>query len=432
MKYPGMSLDAGARHFWTGAGDGPRPLPLPPQARILCTQRPEYVGAGSGDRELVRENGAMEADFDFSVAARLIHEGTERAEGAPLGPPLLPTSVYLSQGEPGGGPGYGRNGNPGWAAVESALAAIEGPEAAAVTFASGQAASMALMLALAGGRETIVFPADGYYNTRALAARLRPHGARAVAVDLLDLDAVAGALRAGPAVLWAETPTNPLLRVADLTALAAVAAAAGAPLVVDNTVATGLLQQPLDFGAAASVYSLTKALSGHSDVLGGAVVTRDPSLAESVLSWRTDGGAIPGPFESWLVLRGLKTLDLRISRASANALSVATFLAAHPRVTAVHYPGLSPSAAAVRQMPRGFGPLLSFELAGRASDADTVVAAARLIVPATSFGGVESSWERRARWPAETAPETLIRMSCGIEPAADILADLAAALEAAA
>ena len=372
----------------------------------------------------------MESDFDFSVASRLVHGGTERAPGAPLGPPLVPTSVYVSQGEPGGGPGYGRNGNPGWAAVESALAALEGPGARAVTFASGQAASMALMLALAEGRDTIVFPSDGYYNTRALAGRLRPHGARAVAVDLLDLDAVAAALRGGPAVLWAETPTNPLLRVADLAALASLAASAGAPLVVDNTVATGLLQRPLDFGAAASVYSLTKSVSGHSDVLGGAVVTRDAALADAVLAWRTDGGAIPGPFESWLVLRGLKTLPLRIERASANALAVASFLAGHPRVSAVHYPGTAPSAAAVKQMPRGFGPLLSFELYGTAADADAVVAAARLIVPATSFGGVESSWERRARWPAETAPDTLIRMSCGVEPAEDLLADLAAALAA--
>lgn len=289
---------------------------------------------------------------------------------------------------------------------------------------------MALMLALAEGRETIVFPADGYYNTRALARRLRPHGARAVAVDLLDVGAVASALASGPAVLWAETPTNPLLRVADLAALALLASSAGAPFVVDNTVATGLLQQPMDFGAVASVYSLTKSISGHSDVLGGAVVTRDAGLASAVRSWRTDGGAIPGPFESWLVLRGLKTLDLRISRASASALVVAQFLSSHPRVTAVHYPGLSPSAAAVKQMPRGFGPLLSFEVSGTAADADAVVAAARLIVPATSFGGVESSWERRARWPAETAPPTLIRMSCGVEPVEDLLADVAAALEA--
>jgi cystathionine gamma-synthase len=367
--------------------------------------------------------------MQFSVESQLVHAGSERAAGSPLGPPLLPTSVYVSQGEPGG-PGYGRSGNPGWAALEAALAAIEGPDAIAVTFASGQAATTALMLALAPGRGSIVLPSDGYYNTRVLADRLRPHGAAAVPVDQLDLAAVAGALRDGPAVLWAETPTNPLLRVADLAALAELARAAGAPLVVDNTVATGLLQQPLAFGATASVYSLTKAISGHSDVLGGAVVTRDTELAETVRSWRTDAGAIPGPFESWLVLRGLKTLPLRIERASANALAVAQFLAAHPRVTAVHYPGLPESAVARRQMPRGGGPLLSFEVTGGAGDADAVVAAARLIVPATSFGGVESTWERRSRWPAETAPGTLIRMSCGIEPAQDLLADLDTALAA--
>src|SRR6202035_1774318 len=226
-----------------------------------------------------------------------------------------------------------------------------------------------------------------------------------VPVDLRDLAAVERELAAAPSLLWAETPTNPLLRVADLRRLGAAAAAAGAPMVVDNTVATGLLQRPLELGAVASVYSLTKSLSGHSDVFGGAVVSRDAGLLTALRDWRTAGGAIPGPFESWLVLRGLKTLPLRIARQSENALAIAEFLAAQPRVTAVHYPGLAPSAVASLQMPRGFGPLLSFEIAGTAADADAVVAAAGLIVPATSFGGVESSWESRARWAAETAPE---------------------------
>jgi cystathionine gamma-synthase len=366
--------------------------------------------------------------MEFSVEARVAHAGTERTAGAPLAPPLLATSTYVSAGEPDPARGYGRAGNPGWAAVEEAIAAIEGPDVAAVSFASGQAASMALMLALAAGRERIVFPFDGYYNTRALAAKLAPHGAAAVTVDLLDLPAVERALRDGPAVLWAETPTNPLLRVADLTALGALAASAGAPFVVDNTVATGLLQKPLEFGAVASVYSLTKSISGHSDVLGGAVVTPDPVLATELRDWRTTGGGIPGPFESWLVLRGMKTLSLRLARQSENALALAEFLAAHPRVTAVHYPGLRPSVATLKQMRRGFGPLLSFELAGAAADADAVVSASRLIVPATSFGGVESSWERRGRWAAETAPDTLIRLSAGIEPIEDLLADLGAAL----
>jgi cystathionine beta-lyase/cystathionine gamma-synthase len=366
--------------------------------------------------------------MEFSVESRLVHGGTERAAGAPLGPPLLPTSVYVSQGEPDPARGYGRNANPGWADVEDALAAIEGPGAVAVMFPSGQAASMALMLALAPGRDRILFPYDGYYNTRFLASRLRPYGTHAVAIDLLDLPAVTQTLRGQKCVLWAETPTNPLLRVADLAALGTLASEAGAPLVVDNTVATGLLQKPFDFGAIASVYSLTKAISGHSDVLGGAVVTRDEALARELRDWRTAGGAIPGPFESWLILRGMKTLPLRIERQSANAQAIAEFLSGHPRVAAAHYPGLSPSGTTRKQMPRGFGPLLSFELEGRAADADRVIAAARLIVPATSFGGVESTWERRARWAGEDAPETLIRMSAGIEPIEDLTADLTSAL----
>ena len=277
--------------------------------------------------------------WNLIVESGLVHAGTERGAGSPLAPPLLATSTYVSQGEPDPERGYGRMSNPGWAAVEEALAAIEGPGAQAVSFASGQAASMALMLALAGGRSRIVFPHDGYYNTRALADRLRPHGALAVAVDQLDLDVVEAALRGGPPCCGRRRRPTRCCGWPTWRRSAALAAAAGAPFVVDNTVATGLLQKPLDFGAVASVYSLTKSISGHSDVLGGAVVTRDAELAESVRGWRTAGGAIPGPFESWLVLRGMKTLPLRIARQSENALAIAEFLAAHPRVTAVHYPG---------------------------------------------------------------------------------------------
>jgi cystathionine gamma-synthase len=373
--------------------------------------------------------------MDFSVESRIVHAGTERAEGAPLAPPLLATSTYVSQGVPDNpARGYGRMGNPGWEAVEEALGAIE--DAGAVSFASGQAASMALMLYLAEGRERIVFPGDGYYNTRAMAVNLRPHGAEAMAVDLLDVDAVAALLAEKPSVLWAETPTNPLLRVADLARLGEVARSAGAPMVVDNTVATGLLQKPLDFGAVASLYSLTKTISGHSDVLGGAVVSRDEGLLTAVRNWRTAGGGIPGPFESWLVLRGMKTLPLRAERQSANAQAIAEFLSRHPRVRAVYYPGTTTATldVAKAQMPGGFGPLLSFELTGSdggrgtAADGDAVVAAARLIVPSTSFGGVESNWERRARWTGETAPPSLIRLSAGIEPGADLIADIEQAL----
>jgi cystathionine gamma-synthase len=303
-----------------------------------------------------------------------------------------------------------------------------------VVFASGQAASMALMLTLAAGRERIVLASDGYYGGRVLADKLRPHGARPVHVDLQDLAAVAGELKAARSVLWAETPTNPLLRVADLAGLAEAAAAAGAPMVVDNTAATGLLQRPLDWGATASLYSLTKAISGHSDVFGGAVVSRDTELLTGLRAWRSSGGAILGPFEAWLALRGLKTLPLRIACQSGSALAVARYLTGHRRVRAVHYPGVEPStlALASRQMPDGFGPLLSFEVHGSDADgaaaADRVVGNSRLILPATSFGGVESTWERRARWPAETAPAGLIRLSVGVEPAADLITDIGQAL----
>ncbi|HLI41766.1 MAG TPA: PLP-dependent transferase [Streptosporangiaceae bacterium] len=356
----------------------------------------------------------------------MIHAGTERALARPAAPPLVPASTYVSWGEPLPGRGYGRHGNPGWEALEQALGALE--DAEAVAFASGQAASMALMLAVAAGRERIVLPADGYYGTRALAARLRPFGAVPVPVDLQDLAAVSREVGAAPSVLWAETPTNPLLRVADLAGLARLAAAAGAPMVVDNTAATAVLQRPLDWGAAASVYSLTKAISGHSDVIGGAVVSRDAGLIAAVRDWRASGGAIPGPFEAWLALRGLKTLPLRIARQSDSALAIARHLAGHPRVRAVHYPGVESPALARRQMPGGSGPLLSFEVAAGGAAAEEVVRASRLIVPATSFGGVESTWERRARWAGETAPEGLIRLSAGLEPAADLIGDIDDAL----
>ncbi len=362
----------------------------------------------------------------------LIHAGTDRSPGAPLSPPLVPVSAYVSAGEPNAERAYGRYGNATWEALEQALGAIE--DAQAVVFASGQAASMAAMLALTGdgdGRR-LLLPDDGYYNTRDLAAGLRPNGVEPAHVDLLDLAAVERELAAQPAVLWVETPTNPLLRVADITALGRLAAAAGAPMIVDNTVATGLLQQPLEHGAIASLYSLTKSSAGHSDLLLGAVTTRDAVLLQRLRTWRGNGGGIAGPFEAWLALRGLKTLPLRIQRASESALAIASHLEGHPHVTRVHYPGADPAslAVAISQMPNGFGPLLSFELDGGAEQADAVIAAAQLILPATSFGGVESSWERRARWSSEVAPASLIRMSVGIEPLADLLEDLETSLGA--
>jgi cystathionine beta-lyase/cystathionine gamma-synthase len=374
---------------------------------------------------------AGEAGFrPQSAEAALVHAGTSRERGDSVVLPPVLASIFGSAGDPGSIAAYGRNSNPTWDSLEHALGTLE--RADAVVFGSGQAAAMALLLALARDRERILVPLDGYYNVRELAGQLRPHGAQVVLVDLQDLAAVDHELHRGRAVLWAESPTNPLLRVADLTALGRLAAAADAPMVVDNTVGTGLLQQPLDLGATASLCSLTKSASGHSDLILGAALTRDADLLAELRGWRTLGGGIAGPVEAWLALRGLKTLPLRIERQSATAQAVAEYLSGHPRVAAVHYPGTTARTLllARAQMPRGFGPLLSFELDGSADEADAVVAAAQLIVPATSFGGVESTWERRARWPGESAPASLIRLSAGLEPLPDLIADIGQALRA--
>jgi cystathionine beta-lyase/cystathionine gamma-synthase len=300
---------------------------------------------------------------------------------------------------------------------------------------------MALMLALARGRRTIVFPRDGYYNTRALAGMLAPHGAEPMAVDLLDLAAVGRAVGDGPAVLWAETPTNPLLRVADLARLGEIAAGNGAPFVVDNTVPTGLLQKPLELGALASMYSLTKSVSGHSDVLGGAIVTRDATLAAELLQWRTAGGGIPGPFESWLVLRGIKTLPLRMKAHEENGRAVAEYLSTQPKLTRLAYPGLKSHAQheiAVKQQ-KGFGSMMSFDLKTSAA-AGRFLGALKLFLNAESLGGVESLASHSATTTHAALSEEdrqrlgitegLVRLSVGIEDKDDLVADLEQALGA--
>lgn len=362
-------------------------------------------------------------------STRLLHAMPMPVDGQPSGSTLTMASYLVSTGPPDAAD-YLRAHHPNWETVERALGALE--DADAVLFGSGQAASHALLVDLARGRGRIVVPDDGYYNTRALARLVADTtGVEVVTVDLLDPAAVGQALAGEGAALWVETPTNPLLRVADLAALAGLCADHDAVMVADNTVATAVLQQPARFGAAATVYSLTKAAAGHSDLLLGAVVTTDEALAERLRQWRTVTGSIPGAFEAWLAARSLATLPLRLAAQSAGALAVAQHLAGHRRVVAVHHPGLAPHrAVAERQMTGGFGPLVSFEVDGGAAAADAVVAAAELIHPGTSFGGVVSSWERRARWPAETAPPGLIRLSVGVEAVADLIADIDAALDA--
>jgi len=366
-------------------------------------------------------------DVDPTTWLARAGDGTE--PGAPAVPPIVAASYFISQGVPDAASfHYARNSQPTWQPLEEALGGLE--DASATVFASGQAATLALILALTEDRPRLLMPTDGYYNARQLARMLEPRGIEPAFIDLQDTGQVERVLAGGPAVLWVESPTNPLLRVFDLAELAGIARGHGAPMVVDNTAATAVLQRPLDLGAIACLCSLTKAASGHSDLILGAVTTRDRSLHDRLAQWRTVAGGIAGPFESWLALRGLRTLPLRIARQSETALRLAGWLARHPRVMTVHYPGLEGPARALaeRQMRGGFGPLLSFELDGDAAAADAVVAASRIIRPATSFGGVGSTWERRGRWSSETVTESLIRVSAGIESPDDLIADLDRAL----
>jgi cystathionine gamma-synthase len=253
--------------------------------------------------------------------------------------------------------------------------------------------------------------------------------------DTCDLEAVAAAIRPGRTRLpWVETPANPMWEITDLTALCELGHQAGARVAVDNTVATPVLTRPFDFGADLVVHSATKYLNGHGDVLAGAVLTarRDP-FWERIRSWRRNAGAMLGPFEAWLLLRGMRTLFLRVHRASETALAIATRFDGHPALSAVLYPGLPSHPGhqiAARQMRGGFGGMLSLRLAGGAGDARAVLGAVRVFKRATSLGGVESLIEHRraSEGPSSPVPDDLLRLSVGIEPAADLIADLDAAL----
>jgi cystathionine gamma-synthase len=337
-------------------------------------------------------------------------------------------------GQPVAGHGYIREhgSHPADALLEGALAPLEGGESALV-FASGMAAGVAILQALPPGTR-VVLPEDVYYGYRVAAKEfLPPWGLSASFCDMADTASFAKALAGGAGLVWLETPSNPLLRITDLAAASAAARAAGARVLVDSTFATPALQRPLEQGADLVLHATTKYMGGHSDVQGGAVVfRRKDGFFEKVLHVRHLLGAVAAPFNSWLVLRGLRSLACRVERQSASALAVARALEGHPAVSAVHYPGLSSDpghAVAARQMS-AFGGMLSFRARGGREAAIRAVSKARLFTRATSLGGVESLVEHRAtsEGPGGTAPPDLVRLSIGLEHPDDLVADLLQAL----
>ena len=351
---------------------------------------------------------------DLAPASILVSAGRPpRLPGAGLNAPLELTSTYVADGPVN----YARGGNPTWTAFEDALGALEG--GAALVFASGMAAiAAALSLAPEGG--VVVAPTHAYNGTGVILQDLAAAGRMTVRrVDISDTAAVTAALQ-GADLLWAESPTNPMLEVADLPTLIAAAHEQGATVVCDNTFATPLGQQPLALGADVVMHSVTKFLAGHSDVILGATVTADTDAGraayERLSHHRLIHGAIAGPMETWLALRGMRTMHLRVERASANAADLAGRLAGHPCVQRVRYPGL--------------GAIVAIEVPGGAEGAERVASATRLWTHATSLGGVESLIERRRRHASEplTVPENLLRLSVGVEDVDDLWRDLESAL----
>jgi cystathionine gamma-synthase len=359
--------------------------------------------------------------------------GVDRATGA-VTPPIHLSTTFGREAE-GGGPGgflYSRYTNPNRAALEHCLAQLEGG-AAAAAFASGSAATMTLLQAVGAGSH-VILPDDAYFGSIRLAREIfGSWGMEVSTIDMTRLDKVRGALKSNTRLIWMETPSNPLLRVVDIEALAEIARRAGALSAVDNTWGTPVLQRPLALGADVSMHSTTKYLGGHSDVLGGALVFRENGeLFQKVNTIQMVGGAVPSPFECWLTMRGIRTLPLRVNTQSANAHALAEFLAAQPKVEAVHYPGLpshSGYATAKKQM-KTFGGMLSVQVGGSQEESIAIARRLQLFCYATSLGGTESLIENRAsvEGPATRAPQNLLRVSVGLEHIDDLRADFEAAL----
>ena len=359
----------------------------------------------------------------------LVSAGRASEPGAPLNVPLIPASNFII----GKGREYARDdGTPTWEALEEVVGGLESGRA--VAFASGMAAIAAVFDQLAAGA-VVVLPDDCYQGVAGLAAAGAERGRWSV--ERVAVDNTAGWIRACGAadLVWLESPSNPLLTVADLEAICAAPRKAGAIVAVDNTFATPLNQQPLEFGAAVSLQSATKFIGGHSDLLAGVATTRDDALWRALRTSRELTGATPGTLEAFLAVRGARTLALRLERAQQTALTLAERLETHPLVTRVRYPGLPshPTHATAKRVLKGFGTIISFDLRGGAELADAACRNVRLIRHATSLGAVESTIERRAAVPGQGhLPPSLLRLSVGIEAVDDLWADLDSAVRSAA
>jgi cystathionine gamma-lyase len=361
-----------------------------------------------------------------ALAARLLHHRAATLEpGDSVVPAIWPTAVFHLPGNPSNAPYvYGRYHNPTWEALEAALEVIEGAET--LIFPSGMAAIAAVLLTTARAGDRVLLPADGYFATRALAEQfLKPLG---VAIETRPTASFLDGGFSGFRLVHIETPSNPGLDVCDLRAAADLAKAAGAVLAVDNTTMTALGQRPLDLGADVVVCAGTKAINGHSDALMGHVATRHGELMARFKDWRKFSGSIPGPFEAWLVYRGLETLEVRLSRMVATAGVIAERLQRHECVLSVRYPGLKgdPSHAIAAKQMATFGSMMSLTLRDAAA-AERFIADCPFIQASTSFGGVRTSAERRARW-GDSVADGFVRLSIGLEPVETLWAAIDSAL----
>ena len=352
---------------------------------------------------------------------------TKQPDGA-LNPPIALNSTFHE----GGPVGYGRYGNETWSALEEAISVLEGGKT--LLFSSGMAAISAVFSLLPEGA-VIVAANNGYQGTTTLLKKLNESEKLKVRfVSLANTDECMSAIP-GAQMLYLESPINPLLEVVDLPKIIAAGKAAGCGVAVDNTLATPLLQNPIALGADISIHSVTKYLSGHSDLILGSLSTKDQALYGRLEQSRRYGGAIAGPFEAWIALRGLRTFALRMQRSQENAMELATRLSKDSRISKVRYPGLATDSyhSLAKSFMKGFGAMISFDVNASVEQIDLMCNSSKLITNATSLGGVESIWERRRRWATESAtvPENLIRFSVGIENVDDLWSDIQQSLTAA-